>query len=111
MHRQARSLRRVHLLKAQLIAVLNEPENDAKYRSDAPQQKYVHDAKHSLLLDNVQTLVYAGPGPLYAAHLVISLLGVLMLSHIFPFLCFPTLLWFRPLRLLWKGRFQGWQED
>merc|ERR1719278_1765404 len=73
-HRQTRSLGGVHLLKAHLFAVLNE-----------------------LLFDNVQTLVYAGPGPLYAAHLVICLGG--LLPPIPPLLHFPGLLWFRPLRL------------
>ena len=56
--------------------------------------------KYSLLFDNVQTLVYAGPGPLYAAHLVICLGG--LLPPIPPLLHFPGLLWFRPLRLLCK---------
>merc|ERR1719341_1569240 len=75
-HRQTCPLGRVHLLKAHLLAVLDE-----------------------LLFDNVQTLVYAGPGPLYAANLVISPLVGGLLPPVPPLLHLPGLLWFRPLRL------------
>ena len=65
--------------------------NDSKYKT-----------KYSLLFDNVQTLVYAGPGPLYAANFVISPLVGGLLPPVPPLLHLPGLLWFRPLRLLCK---------
>ena len=61
---------------------------------------------YSLLFDNIQALVYAGPGALYAAHLVLPLLLILAvhLPSIPPLLAFTTLLWFHPLHLLGKER-------
>merc|ERR1719234_2785852 len=50
----------------------------------------------------IQALVYAGPGALYAAHLVLPLLLILAV-HLPPIpslLAFTTLLWFHPLNLL-----------
>ena len=55
---------------------------------------------HSLLFDNVQALVYAGPGPLYAAHLVLPLLLLVHLPPVPTLLAFTTFLWFHPLHLL-----------
>lgn len=96
-HRQTCSLGRVHLLKANLIAVLNEPVG----MTNCPLSNI---CQYSLQLDNVQTLVYASSGPLYAAHFVISplALGSLLPAPIPPILHFPGLLWFHPLCLLCK---------
>lgn len=57
---------------------------------------------NSLLLDNVQTLVYASPGPLYAAHFDLSSLGGGWLPAIPSLLVLPSLLWFHPVRFLGK---------
>ena len=90
----------VHLLEGHFLSMLQEPGRNILMRHNHNQEfnRNIHQRAHDkviflLLLDDVQALVYAGPGPLYAAHFDFPLRSWSLLSIVPSSLAFRSLLW------------------